>query len=253
MARLDVDPTHFDAIFDAVRPDTGTPVSAAEVRAGIPALGDDRRLPRCARSRRRRIGCAVFVLGNLIGTTLTHEAGHSLGLADPTGEAFHDPGDGVNRLMDAGGDRPFEERAELLGQGPAVFCGDEYIYLRTVLPGSDASQRRFDRASRLQLKYIRRVKLYGALDVAFAALYAWFGFVFTPGRSTAFNLALALVCAVLAAAGVGLLAGARWGAPAGARRLLVAARLLRHRRGSCSSSRARTCAASTDRSARAWR
>jgi hypothetical protein len=54
------------------------------------------------------------------------------------------------------------------------------------------------------------VKLYGALDVAFAALYAWFGFVLTPGRSTAFNLALALVCSLLAAGGVGLVAGARW-------------------------------------------
>jgi hypothetical protein len=55
------------------------------------------------------------------------------------------------------------------------------------------------------------VKLYGALDVAFAALYAWFGFSFTPGRSTAFNVALALVCTLLAAGGVGLLIGARWG------------------------------------------
>ncbi|HEX9100683.1 MAG TPA: hypothetical protein VF997_00700, partial [Polyangia bacterium] len=119
VARLDVDPTHFDAIFDAVRPDTGTPVSAAELRAGVPALADG---GACvgARDRATRIGCAVFVLGNLIGTTLTHEAGHSLGLADPTGEAFHDAGDALDRLMDAGGDRPFEERAELLGRGPAV-------------------------------------------------------------------------------------------------------------------------------------
>jgi hypothetical protein len=62
------------------------------------------------------------------------------------------------------------------------------------------------------------VKLYGALDIAFAALYAWFGFVFTPGRSTAFNVALGLVCALLAAGGAGLLAGARW-----ARKLAVAA------------------------------
>ena len=138
VAKLDVDPTHFDAIFDAVRPDTGTPVSAAEARAGIPALGD---AGSClgARDRTTRVACAVFVLGNLVGTTLTHECGHSLGLADPTGEAFHDAGDAPNRLMDAGGARPFEERAELLGQGPAVFCGDEYIYLRTILPGSDAS------------------------------------------------------------------------------------------------------------------
>ncbi len=55
------------------------------------------------------------------------------------------------------------------------------------------------------------MKLYGALDVAFAALYAWFGFLFTPGRSTPFNVALALVCALLAAGGAGLIAGARWG------------------------------------------
>jgi hypothetical protein len=55
------------------------------------------------------------------------------------------------------------------------------------------------------------VKFYGALDLAFAALYAWFGFVFTPGRSLAFNIALALVCLLLAAGGGGLLAGARWG------------------------------------------
>lgn len=54
------------------------------------------------------------------------------------------------------------------------------------------------------------MKLYGVLDVAFATLYAWFGFVFTPGRSTTFNLALALVCLLLGAAGIGLVAGVRW-------------------------------------------
>jgi hypothetical protein len=55
------------------------------------------------------------------------------------------------------------------------------------------------------------VKLYGALDVAFAALYAWFGFVLTPGRSTTFNLALAVVCLLLAGGGTGLLVAAPWG------------------------------------------
>ena len=55
------------------------------------------------------------------------------------------------------------------------------------------------------------MKLYGALDVAFAALYAWFGFSLTPGRSLLFNSALALVCVVLALGGAGLLADARWG------------------------------------------
>ena len=85
----------------------------------------------------------MFVLGNLIGTTLTHEVGHSLGLADPTGELFHDAGDLPNRLMDAGDDRPFEERAELVGQGPGVFCDDEYTYLR-----DDPARRRDDPRSR---------------------------------------------------------------------------------------------------------
>jgi hypothetical protein len=55
------------------------------------------------------------------------------------------------------------------------------------------------------------VKLYGALDVAFAALYAWFGFVLTPGRSTTFNLALAVVCLLLAGGGTGLRVAAPWG------------------------------------------
>jgi hypothetical protein len=136
--RLEVDPSHFDAIFDPLRPDTGNPVSTAELRAGVAALTDGQR---CLgkRDRASEVACGVFVLGNLVGTTLTHEIGHSLGLADPTGEAFHDPGDAPDRLMDAGGDRPLEERAELMGLGPAVFCSDEYIYLRTVLPGSDAA------------------------------------------------------------------------------------------------------------------
>jgi hypothetical protein len=41
--------------------------------------------------------------------------------------------------MDAGGDRPFLERAVLEGQGPGVFCTDEYTYLRQVLPSTDPS------------------------------------------------------------------------------------------------------------------
>ena len=137
VARLDVDPSHFDAVFDPVRPDTGRPVSVAEAKTLV--VPDDTSACLTRKDRASRIGCAVLVLGNLIGTTLTHETGHSLGLADPTGADFHDPGDGPNRLMDAGGARPFEERAELLGQGPGVFCDDEYIYLRGILPGSDAA------------------------------------------------------------------------------------------------------------------
>jgi hypothetical protein len=76
------------------------------------------------------------VLGSLIGTTMTHEVGHSLGLADPYGSEFHNVGDGVNRLMDAGAFRTFNERAEINGEGPAVFCDEDYQYLRKVLPTS---------------------------------------------------------------------------------------------------------------------
>jgi hypothetical protein len=126
----------FDQLFDAVRPETGTPVTANEVSAGI-AAADGTRCPAPGGNRTDVVSCAVFVLGNLIGTTLTHEIGHSLGLADPMGELFHDPGDQPNRLMDAGDARPFAERAEILGQGPGVFCDDEYIYLRTVLEGAE--------------------------------------------------------------------------------------------------------------------
>lgn len=58
-----------------------------------------------------------------------------------------------------------------------------------------------------------RSRWYGALNLAFAALWAWFGFVFTPGRSTLFNGALGLVCLLFAAAGVALLVGARVARP----------------------------------------
>jgi hypothetical protein len=90
-----------------------------------------------ASGRKDKIACAVFVLGNLIGGTLAHEIGHSLGLANPFMDGFHDNGDEPNRLMDSGGDRPFLERAELQNLGPGVFCDDEYKYLRDILPSTD--------------------------------------------------------------------------------------------------------------------
>jgi hypothetical protein len=55
------------------------------------------------------------------------------------------------------------------------------------------------------------MKTYALLDLAFAGLYAWFGFVFTPSRSTAFNAALGTLIVLLVASGIGLAAGARWG------------------------------------------
>jgi hypothetical protein len=126
----------FDAIFDGVRPDRGTPVTGADLGGGLPTVeGAD-----CpGGDRATTIACAVRTIGSLIGTTLAHEIGHSLGLANPYGDGFHDLGDQPNRLMDGGAERPFVERAELQGAGPAVFCDEEYAYLREILPSSDAA------------------------------------------------------------------------------------------------------------------
>lgn len=123
----------FDQIFDPFRADLdGTPVTASDLSGGVPALAHGDACP--ASDRTGQIQCAIFVLGNLVGGTLAHEIGHSLGLANPYAEGFHNAGDAPGRLMDSGGDRPFMERAELMGQPPGVFCDEEYAYLRGILP-----------------------------------------------------------------------------------------------------------------------
>jgi hypothetical protein len=53
------------------------------------------------------------------------------------------------------------------------------------------------------------IRLHGALDLGFAALYAWLGFAVVPSRRPSFSLALAAVVALLALAGVALLARLR--------------------------------------------
>ncbi len=125
----------FDKIFDPLRADLGgEPVRAADL-GNLAALTDGSSCP--ASERGGRISCAIWVLGNLIGGTLSHEIGHSLGLANPFSEGFHNAGDEPNRIMDSGGDRPFLERAVMAGQGPGVFCDDEYQYLRMILPSAE--------------------------------------------------------------------------------------------------------------------
>ena len=127
----------FDQIFDPFRADQdGEPVTAADLSGDLQALTVGSGCP--ASDRRAKIQCAIYVLGNLVGGTLSHEIGHSLGLANPFAEGFHNAGDAPNRLMDSGGDRTFLERAVLEGQGPAVFCDDEYTYLRMILPSAEA-------------------------------------------------------------------------------------------------------------------
>jgi hypothetical protein len=126
----------FDQIFDPFRSDRGgAPVRSADLTdLDRSVLVDGSGCP--AGDRVERLRCAIFVLGNLVGGTVAHEVGHSLGLANPYQDGFHDPGDAPNRLMDAGEARPFLERAQLMGQGPAVFCDEEYGYLRRILPSS---------------------------------------------------------------------------------------------------------------------
>jgi hypothetical protein len=125
----------FDAIFDPFRADQdGEPITSVDLAGGVAALTDGSACP--GTDRTSRVACAIYVLGNLVGGTLAHEIGHSLGLANPFNDGFHNLGDAPNRLMDAGGDRSFLERAELSGEGPAQFCDEEYAYLRMILPTS---------------------------------------------------------------------------------------------------------------------
>lgn len=129
----------FDEIFDEFRPDRGgTPIASADNPEAIPLLARGDTCP--AVERQGKAQCAIFVLGNLVGTTVAHELAHSLGLAnpDPAVPAVHTPGDAPNRLMDRGEFMPFLERAQLSGQGPPLFCVDELIYLRSILPSRAA-------------------------------------------------------------------------------------------------------------------
>jgi hypothetical protein len=127
----------FDQLFDPFRSDQGgTPVTSADLSGDLPVLSEGSSCP--ASDRKGQVQCAIFVLGNLIGGTLGHEIGHSLGLANPYAEGFHDSGDAPARLMDSGGDRPFMERAELMGVRGGVFCDEEYAYLRQILPTGEA-------------------------------------------------------------------------------------------------------------------
>ena len=130
----------FDKVFDPFRADQdGQPVTSADLAGDLPVPTSGSGCP--ASDRRGQVQCAIWVLGNLVGGTLAHEIGHSLGLANPYAEGFHNAGDEPNRLMDSGGDRPFLERAVLEGQGPGVFCDEEYAYLRMILPSSSPEPR----------------------------------------------------------------------------------------------------------------
>ncbi|MBI3072493.1 MAG: hypothetical protein HYY84_10295 [Deltaproteobacteria bacterium] len=109
----------FDQIFEPLMADRG----------GRPAERDE--FP--VGPRADVIALAVKTLGNIIGSTISHEVGHTLGMATLEGY-YHNPMPGPNQLMDSGEERPFEERAELNGQGPAAFETDHVEYLDRILP-----------------------------------------------------------------------------------------------------------------------
>jgi hypothetical protein len=137
--RLDGATPLFDQIFDPFRPDVGgAPVLGRDLVGDLPPRTNGEGCP-SGGARADKISCAVFVLGSMIGTTMTHEVGHSLGLAEPDGSStqYHNPGDEPNRLMDGGSARTFAERAELAGEGPSLFCDEELAYLRNILPSSE--------------------------------------------------------------------------------------------------------------------
>lgn len=110
----------FDEIFDPVR-------SAPATWAEFAGQGEASRVTAVQR--------AAATLAQLVGETTAHEIGHSLGLANPYGSpnSFHNAVDEPGCLMDAGGDRPFAERAALPGATAPHFCHDHPTYLMEIL------------------------------------------------------------------------------------------------------------------------
>jgi hypothetical protein len=112
----------FDEIFEPFMPSRG----GREVQAGEYPNGP----------RSDRIALAIHALGSMIGETISHEWAHTLGLAYGWGppDVYHTTTPGPHQIMDAGAERPFQERAELNGQGPSTWTEEDYKYLREILP-----------------------------------------------------------------------------------------------------------------------
>lgn len=85
--------------------------------------------------------------------------------------------------------------------------------MKQTRPSPQGGNDRTGDAQREALSIARAVRAYAAADFLFAALYAWIGFVVLPSRSRLFNVALALVVALLALSGAALAARARLARP----------------------------------------
>ena len=106
----------FDEIFDPV---VNVPVTSDEFPGG---------------ARDAVVERAIRTLGNLIGNTITHEIGHSLGLTRVPGcGQYHNP-PGPRQIMDCGADRPFAERAEVEPDSNGMWLEGNRIYLEQILP-----------------------------------------------------------------------------------------------------------------------
>ncbi len=91
----------FDGLFGAFAPALGgTPAPPILTGAAAPAA----------------LAAAIEALAQLLAGTVSHEAGHALGLA-ASADGYHHPNDNPRWRMDAGSARPFVERAALGGQG----------------------------------------------------------------------------------------------------------------------------------------
>jgi hypothetical protein len=80
------------------------------------------------------ISRAINALSNLVGNTMSHELGHSLGLPMYPGCGQYHTAPGELQMMDCGQDRPFLERAGLDPRGFATWTPEDLQYLQKILP-----------------------------------------------------------------------------------------------------------------------